>query len=59
MTEQQIDKVITIIKKHTRTEALGAYSCVLKNHYPLDYDKCINEIANLNQPEGELIIDIN
>ena len=49
MTEKQIDKVIKIIQKHTRKEALGAYSCALKNHYPLDYDKCINEIANLTK----------
>jgi len=47
MTEKQAEKVIEIIKKHTRTEALGAYSCALKRHYPLDYDKCINEIAEL------------
>ena len=51
MTEKQVEKVIEIIKKHTRTEALGAYSCALKNHYPLDYDKCINEIAELIKPE--------
>ena len=49
MTEKQIDKVIKIIQKHTRKEALSAYSCVLKNHYPLDYDKCINEIAELTK----------
>ncbi len=49
MTKPQlIDKVIDIIKKHTRKEALGAYSCILKNHYPLNYDKCINEIAEAN-----------
>jgi len=49
MTEKQIEKVIKIIQKHTRTEALGAYSCALKNHYPLDYEKCINEIVKLTK----------
>ena len=52
MTEKQIEKVIKIIQKHTRKEALGAFSCALKNHYPLDYDKCINEIAELIKPEA-------
>jgi len=47
MTEKQVEKVIKIIKKHTRKEALVAYSCALRNHYPLDYEKCINEIAEL------------
>ncbi|GAG69400.1 unnamed protein product [marine sediment metagenome] len=48
MTKTQlIDKIIRIIQKHTRTEALGSYNCALKNHYPLDYEKCINEIAEL------------
>ena len=49
MTEQQVDQVIKIIQKHTRTTALGAYNCSLKNHYPLDYEKCINEIADLTK----------
>ena len=44
-----IDKVISIIKKHTRKEVLGAYSCALKGHYPLNYEKCINEIDELAQ----------
>ena len=44
-----IDKVINIIKKHTRKEALGAYSCALKGHYPLNYEKCINEIAEFER----------
>jgi len=47
--EKLIDEVIKIIKEHTRTEALGAYSCALKNHYPLDYEKCINEIDKLTE----------
>ena len=63
-----IDKVINIIKKHTRKEALGAYSCALKGHYPLNYEQCINEIdelideTNIEDPpdsESGLIIDIN
>ncbi len=50
MTKPQlIDEVIKIIKKHTRKEALGAYSCALKGHYPLNYDKCINEIDKLTK----------
>ena len=44
-----IDKVISIIKKHTRKEVLGAYSCALKGHYPLNYEKCINEIAEFER----------
>ena len=44
-----IDKVINIIKKHTRKEALGAYNCALKGHYPLNYEKCINEIAEFER----------
>jgi hypothetical protein len=45
---EMIDKVIEIIKKHTRKESLGAYNCALRGHYPLDFEKCINEIDKLN-----------
>lgn len=48
-----IDKVIKIVKANTRTEALGAYSCALRGHYPLDYEKCINEIAELINQDNE------
>lgn len=49
MTKQElIGKVINIIKKHTRKEALGHYNCALRGHFPLDYEKCINEIDNIN-----------
>ena len=48
MKRELIDKAIEIIKKHTRKEALGAYNCALRGHYPLDYEKCINEIDKLN-----------
>jgi len=55
MTEQElIDKAIEIIKKHTRTEALGAFDCALRGYYPLDYDKCINEVAELIDEDNEL-----
>lgn len=42
-----IDKVIEIIKANTGTQALGAFDCALRGYYPLDYKKCINEIAEL------------
>ena len=45
--QELIDKIIEIIKEHTRTEALGAFDCALRGFYPLDYEKCINEIGKL------------